>query len=61
MIEAVNFLVVKGQKFKSREDQYKVKDKMPDTLVLERLIVRHRITKERLVMKVIRTDAQDEL
>ena len=61
MVEAVDFLVVQGQKFKSREDQYKVLDRLPGTLVLERLIVRHRITKEKLIMKKIRADAQVEL
>ena len=61
MAEAVDFLVLQGQRFKRRVDQYKVLGSLPGTLVLERLLVRHRITKEKLIMKVIRYDTQDEL
>ena len=61
MTEAVDFLVLQGQRFKRREDQYKVFRSMPGTLVFDRQLVGHRITREKLIMKVIRNDAQDEL
>ena len=61
MAEAVDFLVLQGQRFKRREEQYKVFGSVPGTLILEQLLVRHRITKEKFIMKVIRNDTQVEL
>ena len=61
MVDAARFLIYQGQKFEKRQDQYKIVERIPNTLVLERLLVKHKITREKLLMKIIPNDAQLEL
>ena len=62
MLAALDLLLSVGQKFKSRADQYEVVETQPDTAdvtVLDHQIVRHRLTREKFLLKVIPHDAPD--
>ena len=61
MLFAMDILLRVGQKFKSRVDQYELLDTQSntDSTVLDHLIVRHRKTHEKFIMKVIPHDAPD--
>ena len=49
----IDFLVCQGQRFTSREDQYKIVGDYPDSIMDNKMIVAHRLTKERFLMKLI--------
>ena len=57
----MDLLIRVGQKFESRADQYEVYGAQPDSdnTVLAHQIVRHRVTREKVLMKVIPHDAPD--
>ena len=62
MLAAIDLFLRVGQKFKSRADQYEVVDTQSDTAdrtVLDHQIVRHRVTFEKFLMKVLPHDAPD--
>ena len=62
MLSAMDLLLRVGQRFKSRADQYEVFETQPDTAdvtVLDHQIVRHRVTREKFLLKVIPHDAPD--
>ena len=61
MVGTLNFILLKGQKFKKREDQYKIIDSIPMNLVHERFIVKHRVTHEKFLMKIITDEAAEEI
>ena len=64
MSQAIDFLIRHGQQLKRRKDQYKVLgsgQQQLDKLVLDRHIVKHRITQEKLIMKIIPNDAKIEI
>ena len=61
MLAAMDLLIRVGQKFEHRADQHEVYGAQPDTenTVLDHQIVRHRVTREKFLKKVIPHDAPD--
>ena len=51
MQTAIDFLVCKGQRFASRCEQYKIVESYPDPIFDNKLIVVHKITKQKFLMK----------
>ena len=61
MMGTLDFLLHKGQKFKRRVDQYKVVGYWPESPVHERMIVKHRVTHEKFLMKKIASNVPEEI
>ena len=60
MQAGIDFLIFKGQGFASRANQYKVIGRCPDPIMDSKLLVRHRVTHDKLIMKFIRHDDSAE-
>ena len=60
MLGMVDFLLHKGYKFKRRVDSYKV-GYCPENPVHERVIVKHRVTHEKFLMKRIASNVPEEI
>ena len=56
MTAAIDFMLLHGQNFAQREFQYRVIDNL-EKYILGRQIVKHKVTKEKFVMKMIPYDA----
>ena len=57
MVDAIDFILLHGQSFSKRDFQYNLVESL-DPYICERSIVKHRVTKDKLLMKVIPHDAQ---
>ena len=60
MLAAVDFILVEGQNFENRSVQYNVVDRL-NPVIFDKLVVKHKITKEKFLMKMIPHDAQPGL
>ena len=61
MLAGVEFLLREGQNFARRADQYKKCGCLPNKLTLKRYVVKHRITNEKFLMKVVKSSMPLEL
>ena len=55
MLAAVDFILVEGQNFENRSVQYNVVDRL-NPVIFDRLVVKHRVTKQKFLMKKIPHD-----
>ena len=60
MTDAVDFILAQGQNFAKRALQYSVVDRL-NPVILDKLVVKHKVTKERFLMKMIAHDVQSGL
>ena len=58
--DAVSFMLLHGQNISRREFQYKLVERL-EPQIIERSIVKHRVTKDKLLMKVIPHDAPSQI
>ena len=61
MISAANYLIKEVQGFQSRAEQYKIIGRTSRKVVLDRFIVKHQLTGERFLMKVMPIATEQDL